>query len=236
MALAGLLNRESVAERIPGEAADPPPHHAPKAKQAIQIFLQGGLSQVDSFDYKPELEKLHSKPVPGDEKPQAFMGKVGLLHKAHYEFKQRGESGLWVSELFPHLAGVADELTVIRSMWSGTGNHTPATYEANSGFRTLGFPAAGTLISYGLGCEVDNLPTFVVLPDSRSLPTGGANNWSSGFLPARHQGVVLNTSGPMCSSARSAYCARTIGSSASAARAGCGFPSCFHILRRWPMS
>jgi hypothetical protein len=100
-----------------------------------------------------------------------------------------------VSELFPNIAGVADELTVIRSMWSGTGNHTPATYEANSGFRTLGFPAAGTWISYGLGCEVDNLPTFVVLPDSRAWPTGGANNWASGFLPARHQGVVLNTKG-----------------------------------------
>jgi hypothetical protein len=196
MALASLLARDSAAAAVPGEASDPPPHHPPKATRAIQIFLQGGLSQVDSFDYKPQLEKLHGKPVPGDEKPVAFMGKVGLLHKAHFAFKQRGESGLWISDLFPHLAGVADELTVIRSMWSGTGNHTPATYEANSGFRTLGFPAAGTWLSYGLGCEVDNLPTFVVLPDSRSLPTGGANNWSAGFLPAQHQGVVLNTSGP----------------------------------------
>lgn len=196
VALASLMARESSAEPVKSEAADPPPHHPPKAKRAIQIFLQGGLSQVDSFDYKPELELLHGKPVPGDVKPQAFMGKVGLLHKPHFAFKQRGESGLWVSDLFPHLAGVADELTVIRSFWSGTGNHTPATYEANSGFRTLGFPAAGTWVSYGLGCDVDNLPTFVVLPDSRSLPTGAANNWSSGFLPARHQGVVLNTSGP----------------------------------------
>lgn len=196
VAMASLLEREAWGAVVPPEAADPPPHHSPKAKRAIQIFLQGGLSQIDSFDYKPELEKLHGKSVPGDEKPVAFMGKVGLLHKAHFAFKQRGESGLWVSDLFPHLAEVADELTVIRSMWSGTGNHTPATYEANSGFRTLGFPAAGTWISYGLGCEVDNLPTFVVLPDSRSLPTGGANNWSSGFLPARHQGVVLNTKGP----------------------------------------
>ena len=124
------------------------------------------------------------------------MGKVGLLHRPHFAFKQQGESGLWVSDLFPHITGVIDELTVIKSMWAGTGNHTPATYEANSGFRTLGFPAAGTWISYGLGCEVDNLPTFVVLPDSRSLPTGGSTNWSSGFLPARHQGVVLGTSGP----------------------------------------
>jgi hypothetical protein len=196
LALATLLSRDASAAPIPPAAADPPPHHPPKAKRAIQIFLQGGLSQVDSFDYKPELARLHGQSVPGKEKPVAFMGKVGLLHRPHFEFKQRGQSGLWVSDLFPHLAEVADELTVIRSMWSGTGNHTPATYEANCGFRTLGFPAAGTWISYGLGCEVDNLPTFVVLPDSRSLPTGGANNWTSGFLPARHQGVVLNTSGP----------------------------------------
>ena len=125
-----------------------------------------------------------------------FMGKVGRLHRPHFAFKRRGQSGLWISDLFPCLAEMADELTVINSMWSGTGNHTPATYEANSGFRTLGFPAAGSWFSYGLGCEVDNLPTFVVLPDSRALPTGAANNWSSGFLPARHQGVVLSTRGP----------------------------------------
>ncbi len=196
IALASLLARESSAAPVPGEAADRPPHHPPKARRAIQIFLQGGLSQVDSFDYKPQLEKLHGKSVPGKEKPVAFMGHVGLLHKAHFAFKQRGQSGLWVSDLFPRLAEVADELTVIRSMWSGTGNHTPATYEANSGFRTLGFPAAGTWVSYALGCEVDNLPTFVVLPDTRSWPTGRANNWSSGFLPARHQGVVLSSQGP----------------------------------------
>lgn len=196
MALAALVSRDAAAAPLPSEAVDPPPHHPAKAKRAIQIFLQGGLSQVDSFDYKPELDKLHGKSVPGDEKPQAFMGRVGLLHRAHFKFQQRGKSGLWVSDLFPQLAEVADELTVIRSMWAGTGNHTPATYEANSGFRTLGFPAAGTWVSYGLGCEVDNLPTFVVLPDSRALPTGGANNWSSGFLPARHQGVAFQTSGP----------------------------------------
>jgi len=196
MALTALLSRDAAAGAVAGDATDPPPHHPPKARRAIQIFLQGGLSQVDSFDYKPELARLHGQPAPRPEKPVAFMGKVGLLHRPHFDFHQRGQSGLWISDLFPHIATVADELTVIRSMWAGTGNHTPATYEANSGFRTLGFPAAGTWISYGLGCEVDNLPTFVVLPDSRSLPTGGANNWSSGFLPARHQGVVLNTSGP----------------------------------------
>src|SRR5712691_7564066 len=89
MALAAMLARESAAGRVRGEAADLPPHHPPKARRAIQIFLQGGLSQVDSFDYKPDLEKLHGKSVPGDERPQAFMGKVGRLHKAHFAFKQR---------------------------------------------------------------------------------------------------------------------------------------------------
>ncbi len=196
VALASLLARDASARPARGAAANPVPHHTPRARRAIQIFLQGGLSQVDSFDYKPALERLHGQSVPGDERPMGFMGRVGRLHRAHFAFRRRGQSGLWVSDLFPHLAELADELTVIRSMWSGTGNHTPATYEANSGFRTLGFPAAGAWISYGLGCEVDNLPTFVVLPDSRSLPTGGANNWSSGFLPARHQGVALNTRGP----------------------------------------
>lgn len=196
ISLASLLARQASANPIRSEAADPPPHHPPKARRAIQIFLQGGLSQLESFDYKPKLKELHGKSVPGADKPMGFMGRVGLLHRPHFEFQQRGQSGLWVSDLFPHLATVADELTVIKSMWSGTGNHTPATYEANSGFRTLGFPAAGAWVSYGLGSEVDNLPTFVVLPDSRAWPTGRANNWSSGFLPARHQGVVLNTSGP----------------------------------------
>jgi hypothetical protein len=215
MALAALLARESAGGPVPGEATDRPPHHPPKARRAIQIFLQGGLSQIDSFDYKPQLEKLHGQPVPGDEKPQAFMGKVGLLHRPHFAFQQRGESGLWVSDLIPNIAEVADELTVIKSMWAGTGNHTPATYEANSGFRTLGFPAAGTWISYGLGCEVDNLPTFVVFPDSRSLPTGAATNWSSGFLPARHQGVALSATGPI---ARNLQPSSTLDAATQAAR------------------
>src|SRR5438445_2331290 len=112
MALAALLSRDSSAAPVRGEAGDLPPHHPPKALRAIQIFLQGGLSQVDSFDYKPELEKLHGKSVPGEQKPVAFMGKVGLLHRPHFEFKQRGVSGLWISDLLPHIAEMADELTV----------------------------------------------------------------------------------------------------------------------------
>lgn len=195
VALAALLQREADAAPSRGEEPVRLPHHRPAARRVVQIFLQGGLSQVDSFDYRPELEKYHGKSLPFKEKPDPLFGQVGLLHRPHFPFRRRGKSGLWISDLFPEIAGVADELTLIRSMYSGTGNHTPATYEANSGFRTLGFPCAGAWISYGLGCETDSLPAFVVLPDSRGWVTGGANNWTSGFLPARHQGVVLNTKG-----------------------------------------
>ncbi|MGH7128276.1 MAG: DUF1501 domain-containing protein, partial [Planctomycetaceae bacterium] len=137
-------------------------------------------------------------------KPDVFFKQIGHLHKSHFEFKQRGKSGLWISELFPHIAQQADELTLIRSMVSSTGNHTPATYEANSGFRVLGFPAVGSWLSYGLGSLSDDLPTFVVLPDARNWPTGGANNWTNGFLPARHQGVVFQTKGDPIADLKSA--------------------------------
>ncbi|MFP6692446.1 MAG: DUF1501 domain-containing protein [Pirellulales bacterium] len=189
VALAGLFDKDrSVAAEKKGEAA---PHRAAKAKRALHICLVGGLSQVDSFDYKPELEKLHGKPMPGEERPEVFFNNVGQLRKSEWKFHQRGESGLWVSELFPHLATVADELTVIRSMVADTGNHMPAMFQENSGFQSNGFPSLGSWLSYGLGNEVDSLPTFVVLPDARSLPNGGAANWSNGFLPARHQGTLF---------------------------------------------
>ncbi|MFO0898154.1 MAG: DUF1501 domain-containing protein [Pirellulales bacterium] len=196
-ALAGLLAREGVvrAASIAGEAHDPPPHLAPKAKRAIHICLCGALSHIDSFDYKPLLEKLHGKPLPSSEKPDVFFGQVGLLRKHDWNFKQRGESGLWVSDLFPHLAEVADELTVIRSMYAETSNHTPATFQQNTGFRLNGFPVLGSWLSYGLGSETDELPAFVVIPDARGYPAGGTINWTNGFLPARHQGVPFRSQG-----------------------------------------
>ena len=179
----------------PTDAADPPPHHTAKAKRVIRIFLSGGLSHVDSFDHKPQLTARHGEPL-GGERPDVFFGQVGLLHKPFWEFRQRGESGLWVSELFPHLAGEADRLTVVRSMHAETSNHTPATFQAHSGFRLNGFPVIGSWLAYGLGSETEDLPAFVVLPDTRGLPAGGSINWASGFLPARHQGVALRTTGP----------------------------------------
>lgn len=196
-ALVGLLGREGSLRAAPPGAVGPnaPPHHTPKAKRAIHITLCGGLSQVDSFDYKPSLEKFHGKSLGGSEKPDVFFGQVGLLRKNDWEFRQRGKSGLWISDLFPELATVADELTVINSMFAETSNHTPATFQENSGFRLNGFPVTGAWISHGLGSETDHLPAYVVIPDNRQHPAGGSINWTCGFLPARHQGVIMRSRG-----------------------------------------
>jgi hypothetical protein len=188
-ALSSLLIRDGLASQSKES------HVAPKAKRVIHICLCGGLSQVDSFDYKPKLKELHGKSLKTDEKPDVFFGRVGLLRANDWEFKQRGQSGLWISELFPEIATVADELTVINSMVAESSSHTPATFQESSGFRFNGFPVMGSWVSYGLGNMTEDLPTYVVLPDSRGLPAGSTSNWTNGFLPAVHQGVPFRTSG-----------------------------------------
>jgi hypothetical protein len=198
VAAADLLRRDGCLLADDGAPRRDGLHHEAKARHVIHIFLGGGVSHVDSFDHKPELERLHGQDMPVSlGTPDAFFGKVGRLHKSHYPFRQRGESGLWVSDLFPEIAGVADELTVLRSMVAETANHIPGIFQANTGFRQMGFPSMGAWLSYGLGTENDNLPAFVVLPDARGIPNaaGGAFNWTSGFLPAEHQGVAFHTRG-----------------------------------------
>ena len=191
-ALAALLGRDKpVAARTGFQLPD----SRARVRRVVHVVATGGFSQVDSFDYKPQLNRLHGTPLESDERPDVFFGKVGLLRQSDWAFRQRGESGLWVSDLFPHLAGVADELTVIRSMVAETSNHTPATFQENSGFRLNGFPVLGAWLSYGLGAETDNLPTHVVIPDPRGLPAGGSINWTNGFLPSQHQGVPLRARG-----------------------------------------
>jgi hypothetical protein len=198
IAAASLLERGGYlgAAEMPRRPAGP--HFPPKARQVIHIFLGGGLSHVDSFDYKPELAKYHGQDMPESfGHADVFFGKVGRLHQPHYPFRRRGASGLWISDLFPNLAGLADELTVINSMVAETANHIPGIFQANTGFRQMGFPAMGSWLSYGLGTENEDLPSFVVLPDARGIPNaaGGAFNWTSGFLPAEHQGTAFNTKG-----------------------------------------
>ena len=173
--------------------AGPLPNISPRARRVVQISLPGGLSHLDSFDPKPELARFHGKPLPSKEKPDIFFGKVGLLRKADFEFKPRGQSGLEISELFPHIASIADELTVIRSLVTNSANHTPACFFANTGFEFNGYPSLGSWVSYGLGNESDAFPTYVVLPDASGRPSGGAANWSSAFLPAQYQGVEFRT-------------------------------------------
>jgi hypothetical protein len=191
LAETGLVHGAAVR----GDAADPPPHHPPRAKRAIHIFLCGGLSQVDSFDYKPELDRLHGKSLTADERPDVFFGQVGLLRRPDWVFRQRGRSGRWISDLFPNLGEVVDDLTFIHSMFAETSNHTPATFQANTGFRLNGFPTLGAWLSYGLGNESENLPAYIVIGDTRGQPAGGSINWSNGFLPARHQGVLMRSKG-----------------------------------------
>lgn len=170
-------------------------HHEAKVKRVIQVFCPGGVSHVDTFDYKPELEKQHGKPMTGKGKADTFFGQPGNLMKSPFKFAQHGRCGRWVSDLFPNIAGHVDDLTFIHSMVAKSANHTPAAFQMNSGFVLNGFPSFGSWVSYGLGSLNEDLPAFVVLPDPRGLPAGGAINWSSGFLPATHQGVAFRTKG-----------------------------------------
>ncbi|MCX6612811.1 MAG: DUF1501 domain-containing protein, partial [Acidobacteria bacterium] len=170
-------------------------HFQPAVKRVIQVFCCGGLSHIDSFDYKPDLIKHDGKPMTGKGEVDPFFGKPGNLMKSPWKFQQYGQTGKWVSDLLPHLGQRADDITFIHSMVAQSSNHTPATFQMNTGFQRNGFPCMGAWLSYGLGSENENLPAFIVLPDPRQLPAGGAINWTSGFLPAVHQGVAFRTKG-----------------------------------------
>lgn len=200
-ALAALMNAETRAEvhhqatRI--DSTNPlmvrPTHLPARAKNVIFLFQNGGPSQVDTFDYKPLLAELADKPVP--ESLKAKKDKVGgvfghchdKLMAPQAKFRKHGESGLWISDLLPHIAKHADELCVIRSMVSESSNHAPATYQMNTGAILGGKPSLGSWLTYGLGSENQNLPGYVLLFKVGGI--GGSANWSNGFLPAAFQGT-----------------------------------------------
>ena len=167
-------------------------HHPAKVKRVIQLFMTGGASPMDTFDYKPELDRLHGKKLGPSEKLEGLTSIPGPIMKSPFKFKQHGESGRWVSEVFPHQAKWVDEMAFLMAMTSKTNVHGPATYMMNSGFILPGFPCLGAWTSYALGSLVDNLPTFVVLPDGAGLPYNQRGPFSSGFLPSIHQGTVIN--------------------------------------------
>jgi hypothetical protein len=171
-------------------------HHKAKAKRVIQLFMNGGVSQVDTFDYKPELNKRHGEKV--DFGIQAAATSTpGAVMRSPFKWKQHGQCGRWVSDVFPQMAQCVDDLAFLMAMASKTNVHGPASYMQNTGFVLPGFPSMGAWISYALGSLADNLPTFVVLPDPKGLPYNNAGNFSAGFLPAAHQGTVIRPNAPV---------------------------------------
>lgn len=171
-------------------------HHVAKVKRVIQLFMTGGASPMDTYDYKPALEKLHGQKLGPKEKPEGFTAMPGAMMKSPFKFKQHGETGRWVSSVFPHQAKWVDEMAFLMAMASKTNVHGPGTYMMNTGFLLPGFPCLGAWTSYALGNLTENLPTFVVLPDAKGLPYNQRGPFSAGFLPAVHQGTVINADSP----------------------------------------
>lgn len=166
-------------------------HHHPKAKSVIFLYMDGGVSQVDSFDYKPRLEKDHGKPFSAKINPTQF-DNIGKTLKSPWSFKEYGQCGLNVSDLFPYVGEMADNLCVVRSMTSKFSEHNSANFFLHTGFGVQGRPSMGSWMSYGLGAEANDLPGFVVL-NGGLVPSGGWDNFGNGFLPASHQATVFKT-------------------------------------------
>jgi hypothetical protein len=171
-------------------------HHPPKARRVIQLFMNGGMSQMDTFDYKPELQKRDGEKVDFGI-ASAVTSVPGNVMKCPFEFRQHGQCGRWVSSVFPELAGCVDDMAFLMAMQSKTNVHGPASYMMNTGFTLPGFPCLGAWLGYGLGRLTDQLPAFVVLPDARGLPYNQAGNFSSGFLPVSHQGTIIRPTAPV---------------------------------------
>ena len=187
MALSGLLAEEALAQ--PADPLAPKkPHFPGKAKHVIFLFMHGGVSHVDTFDPKPELEKRHGQPLPG-KAPVAFSGGLGALMKSPWKFKNYGKSGLPVSDLFPHIGSVIDEIAVVRSMKTQNVAHAGAVIELHTGSGQFIRPSVGSWVVYGMGSENANLPGFISFgpPDFQ----GGSQNYGSAFLPATYQGTAV---------------------------------------------
>src|ERR1041385_6467140 len=208
LALIDLLSRDRLlAANLPagagsstaGVAGSPlvpkPPHFKPRAKAVISLFMSGGVSHVDTFQYKPALEKYNRLPMEGKGEIKVRQGYPGPLMKSPFTFKQYGKSGTWVSEIFPNIATMVDDLAFIHSCQGNSNDHVISHYEWNTGSVQMGFPSVGSWVTYGLGSANQNLPGFVVLLDQKGAPYAGPPNWASGFLPAAYQGTVFRSKG-----------------------------------------
>ena len=201
IALAGLLAQAGSRRALAASVADPldvkPSHYAPKAKAVIHLFMAGAPSQLDLFDYKPKLAQLEGKPIP----PSVIMGQRYAFIRPdaavlgpRFKFARHGQCGAELSEMLPHLATVVDDVALVRSMRTDQFNHAPAQLFLNTGFSQPGRPCIGSWALYGLGCETDDLPAFVVMSTGAGI-SGGSANWSSGFLPTTYAGVRFRNSG-----------------------------------------
>ena len=173
-----------------------PSHYAAKAKNVLVIFCAGAVSQLETWDYKPELIKLDGQPLIGGP-AVTFQGPAGDLARPQYKFRQRGETGKWVSDLIPHLAELTDGIAFIHSLTSTTNTHGPAENFLSTVTQLDGFPSLGSWTSYALGTENQNLPAYVAIPDPRGVPQNGSNNWGPGFLPAAFQGTPVSSKSPI---------------------------------------
>src|SRR5262245_38322596 len=210
LALAGLLGEEMRAATVGQAAIGPlsvkPPHFAPKAKRVIFLFMHGGPSQVDTFDYKPLLQRDHGKPLPF-QRPKVVSSETVNLLKSPWEFKQHGQSGMWVSELFPELSKRVDDICFIKSMWGSNSRHGGALLELHTGSDTFVRPSMGSWITYGLGSENQSMPGFITICPTQSH--GGANNYNSAFLPAPYAGTPIGAVGIKARDAKIPYIANT---------------------------
>ena len=189
LALSSLFADEALAASLTSPKA--------KAKRVIQIFCPGAASHIDTFDYKPELIARHGQPLPGLTEELSFQGGNGNLMRSPWGWKRHGESGKWISDLFPELAKHVDEICFVHSLTAKSNTHGPAMLQMNTGFILEGFPSMGSWVVHALGSANENLPAFVAIADPRGRPPSGPANWSNGFLPASFQGVDFNAERPI---------------------------------------
>jgi hypothetical protein len=208
LALIDLLSRDGFfAEHAAASQQQPPagalpyllepkqPHFSAKAKHAVFLFMNGAPSHVDTFDHKPALTKFDGTPYKGDASVGSNGRPIGHLMQTPFEFRKHGHSGLEISSLFPHTAKFADDLCVIKSMYTDTAAHASGCLQMNTGSVQIGKPSLGAWLSYGLGTLCDSLPSFVVMTDPRGGPISSASNWSAGFMPAAYQGTLFRSRG-----------------------------------------
>ena len=201
--LGGIALSALLAEEIARAGADEPLnavgagaeltalHHPPRAKRVIQLFMAGAASHLDTFDYKPALEKHHGEPSDFGEHVEAFQNGLGPWMKSPFPFQPYGECGKFLSEPVAPLGAVVDDIAFVHNLVGNTGVHSAATYLQATGFDRPGFPGAGCWVSYALGSLNENLPTFVVLPDHRGFASNGPKNWDAAFLPTQHSGTAI---------------------------------------------